>query len=82
MRPLDELASLTPDDAARVVAETRVVGSGAAALVAARGVGQALDALPGADRLVLLPQELMTLPPTPIYGRAPDAKLPGGRTPA
>lgn len=82
MRPLDELASLTPDDAARAVAETRVVGSGAAVLVAARGVGEALDALPSAAELVLLSQDYLMLAPAPIYGRAPDAKLPGGISPA
>lgn len=82
VRPLDELASLTPADAAHTVPDAQVVGSGAAALVAARGWGEAMDALPAAADLVLLPVELATLPPVPIYGRAPDAKLPGGRTPA
>ncbi|MGF7147248.1 tRNA threonylcarbamoyl adenosine modification protein YeaZ [Sphingomonas zeicaulis] len=82
VRPLDELASLTPADAAQAVPDAIVIGSGAAALVAARGWGEALDALPAAADLGLLPADLAALPPTPIYGRAPDAKLPGGRTPA
>ena len=82
VRPLDALASLTADDAALAVTETRVVGSGAAALVGARGVGEARDALPRAADIALLPPDLMLLPPVPIYGRAPDAKLPGGRLPA
>ncbi|AHE54480.1 tRNA (adenosine(37)-N6)-threonylcarbamoyltransferase complex dimerization subunit type 1 TsaB [Sphingomonas sanxanigenens] len=82
VRPLDALASLTPADAAHAVPDAHVVGSGAAAVVAARGWGDARDALPAAADLILFPSELAGLPPVPIYGRAPDAKLPGGRTPA
>ena len=51
-----------------------VAGSGAAELVAARGWGEALDALPRAADARFLPPELRSLPPRPIYGRAPDAK--------
>ena len=51
-----------------------VVGSGAEALVAARGHGRAVDALPRAADAGLLPEALRTLPPRPIYGRAPDAR--------
>jgi hypothetical protein len=50
-----------------------VVGSGAQALVAARGRGEWRDALPRAADARLLPDALRTLPPRPIYGRAPDA---------
>jgi len=76
LRPLDTLRSLAPIDAAAQVEARRVIGSGAAALVAARGSGEAHEALPRAADARLLPPSLMTLPPRPIYGRAPDARLP------
>jgi hypothetical protein len=50
------------------------LGSGAEALVAARGSGQWRDALPRAADARLLPPGLANLPPRPIYGRAPDAR--------
>jgi len=74
MRPLDTLRSLPPAAAAAAISAHRVAGSGAAALVAARGPGEALDALPRAAEARLLPAALRSLPPRPIYGRAPDAK--------
>ena len=74
MRPLDTLRSLTPIEAAAAVRAHRVAGSGAAALVAERGFGDAIDALPRAADARLLPPGLRSLEPRPIYGRAPDAK--------
>jgi tRNA threonylcarbamoyladenosine biosynthesis protein TsaB len=47
-----------------------------AALIAARGSGEIRDILPDARAAALLPTALADLLPTPIYGRAPDAKLP------
>ena len=73
LRPLDALQSLLPEDAAAIGAR-RVAGSGAEALVSARGYGEAVDALPRAADARLLPEELRSLPARPIYGRAPDAK--------
>jgi tRNA threonylcarbamoyl adenosine modification protein YeaZ len=75
-RPLDALRSLAPDEAAAAVGAPRVIGSGAAALVAARGWGEAREAWPRAGDVRLLPPALCGLPPRPIYGRAPDAVLP------
>ncbi len=72
--PLDALRSLAPDAAAAVIDAHLVVGSGAAALVAARGRGEWRDALPRAADAALLPPALRALPARPIYGRAPDAK--------
>ena len=72
--PLCELASLTPDEAAAAAAAAIVLGSGAEALVAARGHGRWADALPRAADAWALPPALRGLPPRPIYGRAPDAK--------
>ncbi|WP_114953877.1 tRNA (adenosine(37)-N6)-threonylcarbamoyltransferase complex dimerization subunit type 1 TsaB [Sphingosinicella terrae] len=74
LAPADELRSLTPEAAAALVEAELVVGSGAGALVAARGHGRAVDALPRASDAVRLPDTLRNLPPRPIYGRAPDAK--------
>ena len=72
--PLDELRSLAPEQAAASVSAALVLGSGAETLVAARGSGRAVDALPRAADARLLPPALRALPPRPIYGRAPDAK--------
>ena len=74
MRPLDALRSLPPAEAAAAIRAARVVGSGAAALVAARGHGEAIDALPRAADARLLPSALRSLAPRPVYGREPDAK--------
>jgi len=74
LEPLGYLASLKPEAAAALVAEPIVIGSGAAALIAARGWGEAREGLPRAADITLLPAALAALPPRPIYGRAPDAK--------
>lgn len=74
-RPIDRLRSLSPE-AAAATPDPLVVGSGAMALVAARGWGEARDLLPDAAEAWRLPPDLAALPPTPLYGRAPDAKLP------
>ena len=68
------LVSLPPTAAAVVTPERLVIGAGAAALIAARGWGEARAADPRAADLRLLPPALAALPPRPIYGRAPDAK--------
>ena len=74
MRPLDTLRSLPPVEAAAAIRAHRVAGSGAASLVAERGWGEAIEALPRASDARLLPAALRSLPPRPIYGRGPDAK--------
>ncbi|WP_174274326.1 tRNA (adenosine(37)-N6)-threonylcarbamoyltransferase complex dimerization subunit type 1 TsaB [Sphingomonas bacterium] len=71
------LQSLVPADAARVVTEADIFGEGAALLVAARGWGEARALLPDASAALLLAPEDQDLPPRPLYGRAPDARLPG-----
>ena len=71
---LSPLESLTPEAAAACCSEAHVFGSGAAQLVAARGTGTAPDRLPCAADALLLPDVLTGLAPTPIYGRAADAK--------
>ena len=74
LQPTSALQSLLPEDAAAAFDTVRVAGSGAEALVSARGSGEAVDCLPRAADARLLPEALRTLPARPIYGRAPDAK--------
>lgn len=73
--PLDELQSLAPDAAAAAILADLVLGSGAEALVNARGFGRWRDALPRAADALRLPPALRSLAPRPIYGRAPDARV-------
>lgn len=74
LEPLDALRSLPPEQAAAAVSAPLVLGSGAEALVTARGYGTAIDSLPRAADARRLPVPLRNLPPRPIYGRAPDAR--------
>ena len=76
-RPQAPLASLAPHQAAEAAAHDLVAGSQAEALVALRGHGTALALLPDARRFPLLPTALLDSALAPLYGRAPDAKLPG-----
>ena len=69
-----EMANLTPAAAAETHLEELVVGSGAPALVAARGGGEAILLLPSARFAMRLPPLLRSLPATPLYLRAPDAR--------
>jgi tRNA threonylcarbamoyl adenosine modification protein YeaZ len=73
---VSELRNLAPAEAARFVTAPLVVGSGAAQLVKARGWGEARDAWPSAAYALKLPEHLRTLPPKPVYARAPDARVP------
>lgn len=74
LAPLSDLASLPPAEAALTIIDPHVFGSGAESLVAARGSGTAHDRLPRAADAITLPAALAQLPPSPIYGRAADAK--------
>jgi tRNA threonylcarbamoyl adenosine modification protein YeaZ len=74
LSPLGPLRSVLPAEAAAIVSARRVFGSGAEALVEARGHGEAIDALPRAADARLLPPALRGLEPRPIYGRSPDAR--------
>ena len=68
------LRNLSPEDAAARTNPERVAGTGAGALVEARGWGEASDAWPSAANALALPEDLRSLPPRPIYARAPDAR--------
>jgi tRNA threonylcarbamoyl adenosine modification protein YeaZ len=73
LAPTTLLLNLPPAEAAAQISAELVVGSGAAELVEARGWGEALEAWPSAADALKLPPELRTLPPRPLYARAPDA---------
>ena len=72
--PTSDMLNLPAAAAARLIDAPLVVGSGAEALVAARGHGEALEILPSASRALLLPTKLRSLEPKPLYARAPDAR--------
>jgi tRNA threonylcarbamoyl adenosine modification protein YeaZ len=74
LTPVAPVMSLTPAAAAAAIDAPVVVGSGAAALVAARGFGEALDAVPTAAAALHLPAPLRSFAARPVYARAPDAK--------
>ncbi len=74
--PLTSLASRPPEEAARLASPILVAGSQAEALIALRGSGEAIALLPDARALGLLPPACFTAQVQPIYGRAPDARLP------
>ena len=73
--PTSELRNLPPAAAAAVTTAPLVIGSGAAQLVEARGWGEAREAWPSASGALKLPQALRTVPPKPVYARAPDARV-------
>lgn len=74
--PAGPLASLKPMDAAGADSAPLVAGSQSEALVAARGHGTARPTWPDARAFPLLPAASLTQTVDPLYGRAPDAKLP------
>jgi tRNA threonylcarbamoyladenosine biosynthesis protein TsaB len=76
--PEEALASVAPKDADRYGNHKVIAGSQAEAKARLGGPGHiALDLLPDARCVSLLPAELLNLSLAPIYGRPPDARLPG-----
>lgn len=69
------MRNLPPREAAQVISAGAVLGSGAQALVDARGWGDAIDRLPSAADALRVPEGLRSLPPKPLYARSPDAKV-------
>ena len=74
---LAPLSSLTPPQAAALAGAALVAGSQAEALVALRGSGSALPLLPDARQFALLRPTDLSADTAPLYGRGPDARLPG-----
>lgn len=73
LSPRAEFRSLLPGDAV-LLADELVVGNRAEPFVARRGSGHALPTLPDARGFLRLPHAALIDRPSPIYGRAPDAK--------
>jgi tRNA threonylcarbamoyl adenosine modification protein YeaZ len=73
-RATSDTMNLPAEEAARRIDAPLVVGTGAAALVGARGSGEALPLFPSASRALDLPHKLRALEPIPLYSRAPDAR--------
>lgn len=73
-----EPASLSPEAAMAAVAADLIVGSQAEALVMARGFGTAVPLWPDARQFGLLEAATLSSEIRPLYGRAPDARLPAG----
>jgi len=74
-RPTSEILSLTPDDAASASKAPFIAGSAALQLAELRPDVQALDILPDARQWMIL-KNTEPLPPSAVYIRGPDAKLP------
>ena len=79
---LAPFASMKPDAALAALEGRVAVGNGVRWLTALAPDLPVIEALPDAAEAWRLTLELTALPPRPVYGRAPDAKLPGGITPA
>lgn len=75
LKPTTALLNLPPAEAAAAIEADLVVGPGAAALIEARGSGGALDLWPSASHALSLPVPLRSLAATPLYARAPDARV-------
>lgn len=71
------LASVKPEVAAQLAPTSLVAGSQAEALVRLRGSGEAIELLPDARDFVLLRDADCSPDTSLIYGRPPDARLPG-----
>jgi hypothetical protein len=76
LEPRSDLHNGVPAEAAQLVSAPIVVGSGAKALVDARGFGEAREMWPSAANALRLPSALRSLPAKPVYARAPDARVP------
>lgn len=75
----DALRSLQPADALAALGRRRAIGSGVRWLTDLPAEQNGGIRLPDARHVTLLPAAFTALPPRPLYGRAPDAKLPTPR---
>jgi len=76
-RPTAPVNSMAPALASATLGPALVAGSRAAELVQQRGSGEALNLLPDAREVTLLDDRDFSADTALIYGRAPDARLPG-----
>ena len=77
--PAANAQSASPEGAITLAEHEAVAGTQAEALVERRGTGKALMLHPDASHALAIPGSLLVPEFTPIYGRAPDAKLPQDR---
>ena len=75
--PLDDVASLPPDIAVTRALQTVLAGSKAEELGKLVKRAPSAVILPNARHALRLPDNLLREQLSPLYGRAPDAKLPG-----
>ncbi len=73
---VDALASHPPADALTAIGDRVAVGEGTRRLAPFAPERTFTSALPDAADALLLPPAFRALLPRPLYGRAPDAKLP------
>lgn len=71
---LDDLRSLVPEAAIARLGGLAAIGNGIARLAAIDPALALAERLPDARDARLLPPAFTALPPSPIYGRAPDAR--------
>lgn len=76
LMPTEPLASLRPEAAIAALGRRTAIGNGVRWLTQLQPDLVTREALPDAAKAHLLPPDLSTLPARPLYGRAPDAKLP------
>ena len=76
LEPTSESVNLLRPKLRAAIDAELVVGSGAQQLVDARGWGEAREQWPSAANALKLPVALRSLPPKPVYARAPDARVP------
>ncbi len=74
--PASTCRSLPPESAVREHDETLVAGSRASEFVDLRGFGKAVELLPEAAYARNIAETLLSEQLSPVYGRAPDARLP------
>lgn len=76
-RPAGALSSRAPAEAIATLSENVIAGNRARQFAGmADGDVEALDLLADARHALSIPRDLLTDTLSPIYGRAPDAKLP------
>lgn len=76
--PVADVCSLPPAEAAGRKRSAITAGSQAASLISLGGSGgEAIEILPDARSAMLVPASLLTSSIAPLYGRPPDARLPG-----
>jgi len=75
LQPSTDLFNLPPELAANEISADLAIGPGAQTLIDARGRGEAREGWASASNALRLPASLRSLPPKPLYARAPDAKV-------